>query len=185
MKKTITLATILFLASASLLAQEAPKAADNILLNLDTERAYVEAYGVPTVASVEALSKEADSLFAEGDWEKAIDRYQSLAQQSNWLANLLTQCLNPYYNASYDDKKRTPLNTLNKLSVYEKSSNEYKMLRDRSFLRIALCYKQMNKKEECIMYLYKTLDKMSMKESADWQTAMQTMCEITGYVPEK
>ena len=183
-KSIIILAACMISAAAFAQTNDNKPAPEDILLSLDAEKSYVEAYGVPTVGMVEELRIGAEELFAQEEWEKAIPAFIELANKANWLANLLSQCVDPYYHAPYDDRKSASFTVLNKYTPYEKASNNYKKLRDHAFVRVGLCFKNLNKPNDAVMYLYKALDHMSMKASLDWETASSAIAELTGFSPD-
>ena len=67
--------------------------------------------GLPTIDLVTYLKNQAIETFESGNYEEALPLLEEWAKQANWLANLISGGLEPYYSASYDNRKNIP--TLN------------------------------------------------------------------------
>lgn len=93
--------------------------------------------------------------------------------------------MEPYYSASYDDKKNVSYGSLKKYIPYETASNNYKKLRNQAYVRIGLCYKNLGQVDKAVAYLYKGLDLVDVKSTTDWSLAVDALSELIGYVPEQ
>lgn len=158
---------------------------ENDPLDLSRELEKIAEYGVPTVQLVEQMKVKADNLYQSQSWSDAIVAYEEYAKKANWLANILSQCVEPYYSASYDDKKNISYLVLKKYIPYETASNNYKRLRNMAYVRIGLCYKHLGNNDKAVAYLYKGLDLVSMDAQNDWSEAVAALSEIVGFTTEQ
>lgn len=80
------------------LAQEDP-------FDLTATQEQVEELGIPSATKVEALGKEATSLFEGEECSAALPKLEAYARQANFLGNIISAGIEPYYDASHDDRK--------------------------------------------------------------------------------
>ena len=80
--------------------------------------------------AVDAIEVEARALFNADDCQAAIPVLADYSQKSNWLANMIAASLDPYYGASYDERKDYPYSKLSALVPLETMANEYKTKRN-------------------------------------------------------
>ena len=166
---------------------------ENNTTNVDTtfdfseEEARIKELGIPTVASVAELKKAADDLWNAKDYEAAADAYSTYAKQANFLANLISAGLEPFYGASYDDRKnfsfsgfKNGKNYLHDPSSAEKKANSYKTERNRAMLREGLCYYNLKQYEVALPLLTKALDLIDINDIEDWQIGMNALYDIIG-----
>ena len=153
-------------------------------LDVSSELERIEKYGVPTVEVVENLKINADSLYNAKDWQNAIEALENHATNANWLANLLSQCVEPYYSASYDDKKNISYFSLKPYIPFENKANALKRERNVSYVKIGICYKNLGNNKKAIAYLYKGLDLLSVEQTEYWIIAKNAIAEIVGFTPE-
>lgn len=158
---------------------------ENDPMDLSRELEKIAEYGVPTVQLVEQMKLKADNLYYSRSWSDAIVAYEEYAKKANWLANILSHCVEPYYSASYDDKKNTSYAVIERYIPYERASNNYKELRNQAYVRIGLCYKHLGNNDKAVAYLYKSLDLVSMDAQNDWSEAVSALSEIVGFATEQ
>lgn len=158
---------------------------ENDPLDLSRELEKIAEYGVPTVQLVEQMKIKADNLYQAQSWSDAIVAYEEYAKKANWLANILSQCVEPYYSASYDDKKNIPFVFIKKYIPYETASNNYKNSRNQAYVRIGLCYKHLGNNDKAVAYLYKGLDLVNLDAQNDWIEAVTALSEIVGFTIEQ
>ena len=104
MKRILALLLCLMLAlPIAAFAESADSADSEFDLSADQEK--IAELGVPTVSAVAELKSNADTLWKNGDYEAAARAYAEYAKQANWLANIISGGLEPFYSASYDDRK--------------------------------------------------------------------------------
>lgn len=154
-------------------------------LDISRELEKIAEYGVPTVQLVKQMKDKADNLYQSQSWSDAIVAYEEYAKKANWLANILSQCVEPYYSASYDDKKNISYMVIKQYIPYETASNNYKGLRNQAYVRIGLCYKHLGNNDKAVAYLYKGLDLVSMDAQNDWSEAVAALSEIVGFATEQ
>ena len=151
--------------------------------DLTAEQQKIEELGIPTTSSVEALKKNADDLWAAEDYKNAADAYAVYAKQVNWLANIISAGLEPFYGASYDNMKNWYPKVLNytSLSNAESKANEYKGERNRAMLYEGLCYYNLNEYETALPLIIKALDLIEIKDEENWKLGMETLYSMVGY----
>lgn len=153
-------------------------------MDVSSEMEKIEKYGVPTVDAVSELKHRADSLYNAKDWEKAAIALDDYAKNANWLANLLSQCVEPYYSASYDDKKSISYFSLKPFVPFEDKANSLKEGRNEAYVKIGICQKELGNTKKAVAYLYKGLDLLSVDQRAYWEIAKNAIAEIVGFNPE-
>lgn len=183
MKKIITILIFAILAIGCAFAQNTKTKSTPDELSLVTQQEMLSEYGIPTVEAVDKMWESAGELYDSQNWEQAITAYEQFSKQANWLANLLSQCLKPYYSASYDEKKNVNYATIKTFLPYEKASNNYKRLRNTAFIRMGLCYKNLNDNKNALAYLHKGLSLLDMDSIDDWLTASMALSELVGFKP--
>lgn len=166
-------------------AAEDSDTADEIDSVLDTseEQEKTAKLGIPTVSSVEELKKAADDLYAAGDYRNAAAAYAVYAEQANWLANIISGGLEPFYGASYDNRKNWSPKVLSysTLTAAERKANEYKGERNRAMLYEGLCYYNLNEYETALPLLLKALDLIEIKDETNWKLGMEALYAIIEY----
>ena len=184
--RLIILFSILFISSAGSFAQttEAKKDLTSDPLDLSVQKEQIEKYGVPTIEAIEELKEKADALYDSQSWEKAAEAYEVYARNVNWLANLLSQCVEPYYSASYDDRKATAYSTLKPFIPFESKANEYKRSRNQAYVKVGLCYKNLGDVKNAVTYLHKGLDLLDVEDLVYWTMAKDAMAEILHFQAE-
>ena len=153
-------------------------------MDVSAEMEKIEKYGVPTVDAVHKLKLQADSLFNAKDWENAAIALDDYARSANWLANLLSQCVEPYYSASYDDKKSTSYFSLKPFIPFENKANSLKRGRNEAYVKMGICQKELGNTKKAVAYLYKGLDLLSVDQREYWVIAKDAIAEIVGFNPE-
>ena len=185
MKKIFLLLAMLMpvaLAAQTTENDENKKVADP--LDISKEVAQIELYGVPTFEAVNEMKAKADALYDASSWEEAALAYEQYAKHANWLANIVSQCVEPYYSASYDDRKNSVFYVSSNYGSYEKAANKLKGERNTAYVKIGLCYKNLGKADKAITYLYKGLDLLSVSEKEMWKEAANAVSELIGYDPK-
>jgi len=129
MKRILFVAILLF-STLNLFSQTTETKNEVIIdaLDISMQKEQIEKYGVPTLSVVEEMKKKADALYDAQSWEQAAVAYEIYAQNVNWLANLLSQCVEPYYSASYDKKSLRHIRLLNHLSLLNQKQTNVKKI---------------------------------------------------------
>jgi tetratricopeptide (TPR) repeat protein len=164
MKKIILPLTILI--SLSAFAEE-KKIVDPFDLSASASK--VKELGVFTKPEVDKLEEKAKELFNSGNCKDAIPVLVEYAKKSNWLANMIAATLNPYYGASYDDKKEYPYAKLKPLIPMESLANDYKKKRNIAYAMHGECLVKIGNKESAIPVLLKALDLIDLDNEIWWQ----------------
>ena len=159
------------LSAAPVLAEEADTKTEisGDEFDLSEEQGKVAELGIPTISSVAELKKEADDLYAAKDYKNAATAYAVYAKNANWLANIISGTLEPYYGASYDDRKNWYPKKMeySSLSSAESTANGYKSERNRAMLYEGLCYYYENDYETAIPLLLKALDLIEIDDETN------------------
>lgn len=98
-----------------------------------------DAGGIPTVGSVARLRGTAEDLFNAGNCAQALPALDKYARQTNYLANLISDSVQPFYAAPRGEKRHIDHTSL---LPFENLSNLYKDKRNKAFLMQAECYEQ-------------------------------------------
>lgn len=144
-------------------------------------QAEIDEYGMPTISSVDQMLINADQLYDNKKWKEAADAYELFAKNANWLANLISTGLEPYYSASYDDKKSISYSVISPLIKYETKSNYYKGQRNKAILRQGICYYNLNDHKSSLPYILKALDLIGVKDTDQWKEARDILYAIIKY----
>ena len=188
MKKALSIVIIVcYIMSAFLfsVAEETTKSSD-ATFDLSSEQQKIAELGIPTVSSVGELKKNAEELWKAKDYKNAAEAYAIYAKQANWLANIITAGLDPFYGASSSARKSFSISEFNKDSKYnlinaEKKANEYKRERNRAMLYEGLCYYHLNDYETGLPLLIKALDLIDIEDTVNWKLGMEALYSIVGY----
>ena len=180
MKNLCMFISMLFIALNAFAQTETVTKADDPL-DLSSQLEIVEKHGVPTVSMVQEMKEKAEMLYTNQMWEEAAAAYEEFAQKANWLANIISQCVEPYYSASYDDKKNISYTALKDFIPYENKANALKEERNVAYVRIGLCYKNMGNNSQAVIYLHKALELLGMDQRIEWNEAANAMAEIVGF----
>ncbi|WP_119395045.1 hypothetical protein [Salinibius halmophilus] len=162
--KNLSIFALLFLATFSI--AEDP-------FNLSSLQEDADELGIVTQPAVDALEESARQLFANEQCKEAIPVLEDYSKKANYLANIITSTLEPYYGASYDDRKEFPLNKLRALIPYESLANDYKRKRNIAFAMRGECLMKLGDNEQAVPVLMKALDLMSIDEE-EWWTRTNT-----------
>ena len=181
MKKLAIVLSMLFIALAASAQTDTAVKANDDPLDLSSQLEKVEKHGVPTVAMVQEMKEKAEMLYTNQMWEEAAVAYEEFAQKANWLANLISQCVEPYYSASYDDRKNASYTMLKDFIPYQNKANELKKQRHVAYVRIGLCYKNMGNNSQAVTYLHKGLDLLAIDQRTEWNEAAKALAEIVGF----
>jgi tetratricopeptide (TPR) repeat protein len=140
----------------------------------------IKEYGIPTKELVDQLGVKAAQLFDAKDYKNALPALQEFEKQSNWLANLISSGLKPYYSASYDDKKSFSNAKLQALIPYERLSNDLKMRRNRTMVLEAECLVCLGNYKDAVSVYLKSLDLIDIKDWEWWARAQQGLYKLIG-----
>ena len=183
MKRVLALFCCLFLMAPVMIAfAETTDEADSEF-DLSEEQQRIEELGIPTVSSVATMKAEADELWNNKDYEAAAIAYSEYAEQANWLANIISAGLEPYYSASYDDRDNWYPDELSftALATAETTSNSYKSERNRAMLYEGLCYYYLNDYESALPLLINALELIEIEDEENWGLGMEALYSIVGY----
>ncbi|MBT6052089.1 MAG: hypothetical protein HOG49_35240 [Candidatus Scalindua sp.] len=148
--------------------------------NMSKLQEQIDEIGVPTVTAVTALHTQALALYQGGNWEEAAEALQLYAKNANWLANLISDGLEPYYGASYDVRKAYPYKKIKPLIKYENLANDYRKLRNEARVMEAECYAKLGEKSKAVALFSKSLDLIDIKNEVYWRRAQKGLYLIIG-----
>ena len=119
-------------------------------------------------------------LYLNKDWENAAEALHLYAMNANLLANLIKSGLDPYYGASYDDRKEFPYSKLKPLVKYETNTNAYIRSRNEAFVMEADCYLNMGDLKKAAALYRKALDHINIDNEILWDRARIGLYSIIG-----
>ena len=146
--------------------------------DLSASKSKVEELGVITKSEVDALELKAKELFNAGDCKAAIPVLIDYSKKSNWLANMISATLNPYYGASYDDRKSYSNDKLKPLIPLEALANEYKVKRNIAFSMQGECLVKTGDKKGAVPVLLKALDLISLDNDIWWERTRNNLMSV-------
>lgn len=174
MKKIILIA--LAITSFGAVAQEEMKDVDPFDLSASASK--VEELGVITQPEVDSLEDRAKELFNSGNCEEAIPVLVEYTKKSNWLANMIAASLDPYYGASYDDRKGYSYEKLKPLIPLESLANDYKRKRNIAFAMQGECLIKTGDNKGAIPVLLKALDLIDIDNDVWWERTRNNLLEV-------
>lgn len=173
---SILLSICIIFMAVNLDAKENNKSADPF--DLSSTQKQVDELGVPTVSEVNSLESKAKELYSSGNYSAALPVLEEYAKKANWLANLISAGLEPYYGASYDDRKDFPYSKASKLIPIEATANDYRKKRNRAMVMQAECLIKTGKKEKAVSLLVRALDLIDIENEEWWDKAKMHLYEI-------
>ncbi len=173
MKKIITLFTIVW--SANLTAQGTP---DIDPFDLSASTSKVVELGVVTQPEVDGLEQRSKELFNADNCKKALPVLAEYSKKANWLANMVSATLDPYYGASHDERKGYNYSQLQALIPLETLANDYKRKRNIAFAMQGECLMKVGDEERAIPVLLNALDLISLDEEAWWERTRSNLLAI-------
>lgn len=170
------IALTFFLVSAFAVAEDKKPAVDPFDLSASTKN--VKELGIITKAQVDKLEIRAQELFKANNCSEAVKVLEEYSKKANWLANMISANLDPYYSASYDDRKNYDFEKLRPLIPLETLSNDYKAKRNRAFAMQGECYIKLGNKEAALPLLLKALDLIDLDDTEWWTRTRNNVLSI-------
>jgi len=140
----------------------------------------VERLGVPSPQEVDSLRERAYSLYEADSCSTAVPALQTHAEKANWLANVISQGLQPFYDASYDDQENVSAGRIRILGNFEDSANELKRERNESYVMVAECEREMGNQNVAMVYYMSALDLIDVENQSLWDRARTGLYETVG-----
>ncbi|MBB1327378.1 hypothetical protein H5089_18080 [Pseudoalteromonas sp. SR45-1] len=166
---------IVALATSNVFAEET-KIVDPFDLSASATK--VKELGLITKPEVDALEEKAKSLFNAGDCKGAIPVLIDYSKKSNWLANMIQASLDPYYGASYDDRKGYSYAKLKPLIPLETMANDYKKKRNIAFAMQGECLVKVGDEKGAIPVLLKALDLIDIDNDVWWERTRNNLLKV-------
>ncbi len=180
--KSLFLLTLV-LASCLAFAQET-ESADDFIEDPTDISAYLERFseGVPIAADVQQVKQQATAAFEAGNCEEALPLLEAMAKQSNIMANILRQTLEPFYSGRFDDREDFNITSVNELIENESNSNSYVQDRNSAWVMLGECELQAGNRDRALGFFSEALDYISLQpeELDNWKRAAQGVMEIVG-----
>ncbi len=150
--------------------------------DLTTTQKEIATLGIPTKSSVESLETKALELYRSQKSQEAIDALDIYARNVNFLANLVAEGLQPYYN----QRGSVPPHGVNlsELGKFENLANELKKKRDRAWIMEGECYYAMGDKAKAVALLETALDHMNSQDVELWTRARELLYQIIEINPK-
>lgn len=146
----------------------------------------ITANGVPTVQDVENLGQVARTAFGRTEnpdcKDNAEAKLEAWRTATNWLANLLAQTNEPFYNALSSERRNAAI-SINKLAELERFSNALKSTRNEATVMLAECHLKSGNKTAALASFLAVLNVLDIAEGGLWERARQGMFKLTGYKP--
>lgn len=136
--------------------------------------------GLPTIQGVGEIEKQAQELFASGDCKSAVDVLDKYARKSNSLANLIASGLEPFYDASYDDRKSFSPSRLQQLVPFENRANLYKSKRNEAMIMQAECFVKLGEQQKAASLYYRVLQLTRLDDWESWERARKGLYALLG-----
>lgn len=143
--------------------------------NLQESSSKVNELGVITKSDVDQLEDDVKELFSAGKCDKAAPKLEEFARKANWLANIIASTLDPYYGASYDDRKEYPYSKLQPLIPLESLANDYKKKRNIAIAMRGECLLKQGDLETAVPVLMKALDLIELDNEAWWKRTRENL----------
>ena len=183
MKKYWMLALCLFggfaFSQSTAPAQGDPSSPNSYLTQITTN-------GVPTVRDVESLGQVARTAFGRGETPDCKDNAEAKLEAwrtaANWLANLLAQTNEPFYNAPSSERRNVSV-SINKLVEVERISNNLKTIRNEATVMLAECHLKSGNKTAALASFLAVLNVLDITEGGLWERARQGMFKLTDFKP--
>ncbi len=127
---------------------------------------------LPTVASVNALKTQAESLVSASKCTEALPVLAEWATQANVLSNLLIAGMEPYYSSTSSERNGVSLLPILEVIVpYEKLANDFKKDRNIATVMRAECLASTGKPNEAAAVFARALELISLSEKSTWNRA--------------
>lgn len=178
-KKFLVLLTFICVAITTITTLAESSSSTDILDN-SVEQEEVKEIGIPTEAIVNELKENADTLYENEDYEKACEAYHETAEKANYLANIMRQCIEPYYS-SKNDNPNLPDIIRDDLSALEEKSNDMINIRDLCYVYEGVCYNKIGDSENALAVLYRALDIITDRETEAWVLAAGELMNLIQY----
>lgn len=178
MKRLVALLTALCLAVTPVAVIAEENTTD--VLDNSAELAEVEENGIPTEMIVNEMKTNADALYTDGKYEEAADAYYETAKVANYLANIMSRCIEPYYSAR-SDSKSIPEEIRDSLATLEKKSNILKNIRNTCYVYQGLCYSNSGDKELALAVLLNALSIIETSQRDIWTLAAEEVMVLINY----
>lgn len=149
-------------------------------LDISKYQSQIAEMGIPTDEAVRQIADKAQALFNEGDYEKALPVLQEWARKANWLANIVAAGLEPFYSASYDDRKNFPYQRISLLVPFENTANDLKTQRNHALIMQAECLVHLNRADEAMGIYMRVLDLIQVKDWDWWLRAANGLYKLVG-----
>lgn len=144
----------------------------------------IEEFGIPTPAVVAELESHARELVEAGFCEDAIQALDDYAKQANWLSNVIAAGLEPYYDASYDDRKEIGFSKVRPLIKYEEMTNDYRTKRNRAMVMKAECLAATGRREQAVAEFIAALRLIEVDDHEWWRRARHGLYELIDLEPK-
>ena len=167
--KTIHLA-VLLLVSSSLFAEEKQEVLQVDPFDLSKNAKKIQELGIPTTSKVQALERKASDLYLAKNWKAAAEANAAFAKAANWLSNIISAGLQPYYGASFDDRKSFSRD-LTRLVKLEQAANDLRRKRNRAMVIQAECVINAGDRETGFGLLLRALDLVDINDTEYWEKA--------------
>ena len=138
----------------------------------------IEELGVPTPALIDELEASAYALLESEGCDVAIDAFEEFGRQANWLANLISGGLEPFYRASVSDQRELPVVRIGMLADYERMANDLKVRRNAAMIAQGECLLELDEKGEGTALLLNVLRLTRVSDEEEWDRARNALYDV-------
>ncbi len=134
-----------------------------------------------TLTELKAMKSEADRELAANGCASATEKFAAAAIQANATANILHAGLNPFYDASRDDREIISRSSkaLDPLIEKEKKMNEALKLRNSAWVQEGICKLEGGETEQGVAILNKALSLISVRTEVEtWRSAREAIWSL-------
>ena len=134
--------------------------------------------GISTIAQVTELEERGRELYNAGNCSEAVDVLDEFARRSNWLANIIREGLEPFYDAGRDE--RAEFDNVRSLIPFEELANSYTRKRNIAMVMRAECLANLGDTEQALHLFFRALGLIDIENTEWWGKARSGLYEIVG-----
>ena len=178
MGRIITCLICLIIAGDSVISQETSD------IDLSRYQIVDEDLTIKKLSEIQNMETNYNKLIATGDCNEAIPAIVSFYNAANMAANLLTQGLEPFYDADRDERETIAIlneKLFNELLAAERKANDLKQQRNRAWVEEAKCLLMTGEKNKAVNRLYRALDYIDNENKDLWEEARMLLWKEIGY----
>lgn len=143
--------------------------------------AHIETHGIPSLVKVNQLEKNAEMHFKSKRYAQALQSYSEFVLHANALSLVLTKGMQPYYNASPEDRRGYPYARLKNLLPMEMEAAALQRRRGRGYVMMGHCQRELGRASEAATAYMMGLELIPLADEKLWAEAREGLLSILGY----